>query len=426
MSMRFAHKLLFSVVAFMSVSIGIILYLAITHEKSLISSIQRDNLRLVNSIIFDELYTSMRYGGGRKENRAIIKRLNSIEGIEEVRVIHGEPVERQFGVEEDEVPRDELEKIAIQGKEVMEEYTENGVRKVRFIMPLFVKEECLRCHRAKVGEVNGAISLTVSLDKYDAMVHEAIKRFIITSLILVGIVVLAAIAFILHYNVRPLAELYKAAKIIGSGNLDYRIDIKDGMEINRLVEEFNNMAQRLKERTDELIDLNRKLEAMSITDGLTGLYNHRYFYKRFAEELERAKRYDRRLSLVMADIDNFKHYNDTHGHQKGDVVLKGVAECIKNTLRVNDVPARYGGEEFAIILPETAKDTAVKVAERIRMEVEKKDFQGEEKQPGGSLTISIGVATFPDDGTTVDELVKKADEALYRAKRKGRNRVEAV
>ncbi len=425
--MRFSHKLLLSVVVFMSVSIGIILYLAITHEKRLIASIQQDNLRLVNSIIFDELYTSMRYGGGRRENRAIIKRLNEIEGIEEVRIIHGEPVERQFGVEEDETPRDELERIAVEeGREILEEFTENGTRKMRFIMPVFVRKECQRCHMAEIGEVNGAISLTVSLDKYDAMVSKAITKFIVTSLVLVGMVVVAAVAFIMHYNVRPIAELYKAVKIIGSGNLDYRIDIKDGMEINRLVEEFNNMAQRLKERTEELMELNRKLEALSITDGLTGLYNHRYFYKRLAEEIERAKRYDRRLSLIMADIDNFKLYNDTHGHQKGDVVLKGVAECIKNTIRMNDVPARYGGEEFAIILPETGKDTAVKVADRIRHEVERRSFPGEASQPGGVLTISLGVATFPDDGITVDELVKRADEALYMAKRNGRNRVEVV
>ncbi len=426
MSMRFSHKLLLSVVVFMSLSIGIILYLAITHEKSLISSIQRDNLRLVNRIIFDELYTSMRYGGGREENRAIVRRLNTIEGIDEVRLIHGEPVDRQFGTEEDETPRDELERIAIQGKEIMEEFSENGVRKVRFIMPVFVKKECQRCHMAEVGEVNGAISLVMSLDKYDAMVDGAIKKFVITSLILMGIVVLVAVAFILHYNVRPIAELYKAARIIGSGNLDYRIDIKDGVEINRLVEEFNNMAQRLKERTEELMKLNRKLEALSITDGLTGLYNHRYFYRRLAEEIERAKRYDRKLSLIMADIDNFKLYNDNQGHQKGDMVLKGVAECVKNTLRMNDVPARYGGEEFAVILPETGKATAAGVAERIRCEVERKDFPDEKTQPEGSITISLGVATFPDDGITIDELVRRADDALYRAKRKGRNRVEVA
>ncbi len=164
-------------------------------------------------------------------------------------------------------------------------------------------------------------------------------------------------------------------------------------------------------------------KTLAITDGMTSLYNYRYFTERLCEEFERAKRYKRDISLIMIDIDFFKKYNDAHGHPKGDILLKDFSEILRKTLRDSDILARYGGEEFVIILNETANDVAVEVAEKLRKAVELKDFEGGESQPVGRVTISLGVASYADGMKSTDDLVKNADNALYRAKEEGRNRV---
>ncbi|GIX46436.1 MAG: diguanylate cyclase response regulator [Candidatus Tectimicrobiota bacterium] len=158
------------------------------------------------------------------------------------------------------------------------------------------------------------------------------------------------------------------------------------------------------------------------TDGLTGLFNRRALQERLQQEVERANRYRRPLSLVMIDIDFFKHYNDTHGHLQGDTVLVEVALLLRQRSRAADFVARYGGEEFAIILPETACPNAVRFGERLRAAVARRRFPGEDCLPGGRLTISVGVASHRPLGTR-EALLQAADAALYQAKRQGRNRV---
>ena len=173
--------------------------------------------------------------------------------------------------------------------------------------------------------------------------------------------------------------------------------------------------------------LHEKTMKLSKTDGLTGLKNHREFKEVFHAELLRSKRYQRRFSVLMVDVDHFKHYNDTYGHPQGDVLLKKIAELIQDNFKDTDIVARYGGEEFAVLLLETeGKDLAVAVAERLKGMVDWCKFPNEESQPGGKVTVSIGVSCYPEDGTTVEELLQAADAALYRAKREGRNRVVAA
>ncbi|MBI4379453.1 MAG: sensor domain-containing diguanylate cyclase [Nitrospinae bacterium] len=166
-----------------------------------------------------------------------------------------------------------------------------------------------------------------------------------------------------------------------------------------------------------------KTEAMAITDELTKIYNHRYFVKSLNDELKRANRYQMNLSLIMIDVDYFKTYNDSHGHLMGNDILKEVARILKNGIRDIDILARYGGEEFVIILPQTENKNAAAIAERIRMAVEDFKFYKGETQPAGKVTISLGIAMFPDDGGTMAELIDKADKSLYQAKKEGRNKV---
>jgi diguanylate cyclase (GGDEF)-like protein len=188
------------------------------------------------------------------------------------------------------------------------------------------------------------------------------------------------------------------------------------------------------------------LKLQAITDGLTGLYNHRYFYERLEEEVAKSKRYGAPLSLLMLDLDDFKSFNDAYGHPAGDQVLRQIADILHRQLRRQiDVVARYGGEEFAVILPSTPlagaqavgdrlqrqvsvcvedEDGAAElVGERIRAHVAKALF-GDDGEREVSVTVSIGVATFPDNASDAEGLVRAADKALYLAKRLGKNRVE--
>ncbi|MBI5418344.1 diguanylate cyclase [Candidatus Poribacteria bacterium] len=169
--------------------------------------------------------------------------------------------------------------------------------------------------------------------------------------------------------------------------------------------------------------LYKKTQELAITDGLTKLFNHRFFQEQLEKELHRTERYGHYLSLIMIDIDHFKHFNDQYGHQSGDLVLKEVANILKSNLRTVETVARYGGEEFIIILPETPIDSAITVAERLREKIEENKFSIKEKYPEERITISLGVASFPDDAKEKGKLIAKADGFLYQAKEKGRNRV---
>jgi two-component system chemotaxis family response regulator WspR len=172
----------------------------------------------------------------------------------------------------------------------------------------------------------------------------------------------------------------------------------------------------------ELID---DLTALIMEDGLTGLFNRRYFDRRLEQELQRSRRERHPCSVLMIDADDFKLVNDRHGHPIGDLALKGLADVLRDVLRAtDDVTSRLGGEEFAVILPNTDKAGALRAAERARDRVALHRVQ----HPGGSLqvTVSVGVCTFdPADPCTADELVARADGALYRAKAAGKNAVRA-
>jgi diguanylate cyclase (GGDEF)-like protein len=169
--------------------------------------------------------------------------------------------------------------------------------------------------------------------------------------------------------------------------------------------------------------LNDQARERAITDGLTGLSDHRHFYEQLELELARAERYDLPLSLLLMDIDHFKLYNDRAGHRAGDHVLRRLGGILRAVARETDVVARYGGEEFAIILPHTGPVDALAFAERVHAEVGVEEFPRGEVQPGGHVSVSIGVASWPDHARSVETLVEAADQALYRAKRLGRDRV---
>ncbi len=185
---------------------------------------------------------------------------------------------------------------------------------------------------------------------------------------------------------------------------------------------FNNRAkdliQQMQEMMGELAASYEEVWNLAITDEQTGLANRRLFEQRLQEEIQRAERYNRGLTLVMLDIDDFKRYNDTHGHLAGDRMLAQIASVLKENVRAIDLAARYGGEEFTLILPETDQNGAFIIMERVRQLVE--------SSPAVDVTVSAGIATYPRDGVTREELILSADKALYQAKAAGKNRVAVL
>jgi len=194
--------------------------------------------------------------------------------------------------------------------------------------------------------------------------------------------------------------------------------------LNIKLEEANkNLSIKVEQRTKALKRVNKELEKLAITDPLTGVSNRRYFVERLKKEFNRAKRYSHDLSLIMIDIDHFKKFNDVHGHLLGDSVLVELSSIFNSNVRTTDFVSRYGGEEFVLTLPETDKGGALEIAERIRKSVEKHNFPHSLKAKTGKITVSTGISSYPEDASTIRNLMEKADKAMYMAKNGGRNKI---
>jgi diguanylate cyclase (GGDEF)-like protein len=189
------------------------------------------------------------------------------------------------------------------------------------------------------------------------------------------------------------------------------------------IEGKREMVDRLKRSAQELESLNTQLREIAVRDGLTGLFNHRHFRECLDAEVRHSERHNRTFSLVFMDVDHFKRFNDTHGHLQGDKVLKELGKLIRSGSRATTVAARYGGEEFVLMVRDADKEGARTYAEHMRSTVERHPFEGRDTQPGGRVTLSLGVATFPEDATDSVALIAAADRALYQAKRSGRNQI---
>ena len=211
---------------------------------------------------------------------------------------------------------------------------------------------------------------------------------------------------------RPLERLTEAAARVAAGDLSAEFPAGSAGEVGHLTRAFNTVVSRLREK-----ESHGELEKLSLTDALTGLYNRRHLMGTLASEVQRSRRQRRSFTVLLADVDKFKQYNDTHGHLAGDAALVKIAEVFRRTTRAVDCVARYGGEEFVVMLLECPIATAVHVAERIRARVADQDL-GE-----GKLTVSVGLAEYPEGGDTPEELIATADAAMYQAKSSGRNQV---
>ena len=219
-----------------------------------------------------------------------------------------------------------------------------------------------------------------------------------------------------HFVTVPLKAKDKTIGVILVDNIFTKEPItKDDI---RILTMFANQAGLAIENSH----LYEKTVSLSHSDSLTNLIDHGRFQYLLSSEIKRFSRLKKPLSLIMVDIDNFKNFNDTLGHPAGDKVLVNIAKIMKKTCRSTDIVARYGGEEFVIVLLDTNKESAWGLAERLRQAIERFEFPGQEVQPNKNLTISLGLASFPEDAKNKEELISKADSALYQAKKAGKNR----
>jgi diguanylate cyclase (GGDEF)-like protein len=235
-----------------------------------------------------------------------------------------------------------------------------------------------------------------------------------TLLILALVIVVGLLAFLTSVLItRPVVRLSEAAARIAAGDLSVDLPpMNSSGEVGYLSRAFNTIVTRLREREGQ-----SELEKLSLTDALTGLYNRRHLMGTLASEVQRSRRLRRSFTVLLADVDKFKQYNDTHGHLAGDAALVKIAEVFRRMTRAVDCVARYGGEEFVVMLLECPIAIAPIVAERIRARVAEQDLGA------GRLTVSIGLAEYPDGGDTPEELIASADAAMYQAKSSGRNKV---
>ena len=294
----------------------------------------------------------------------------------------------------------------------------------------------------------GTLLAEFSLQRLQARTTKIRRHTIAITMALILLAVAALSLGLARLVVRPVKSLSAMAERLGTGDLDYRVNIESTDELGRLGTVFNQTAEELagytrdlerkvRERQQEIVEkneeleeekarlskANRRLEEVATTDGLTNIPNKTHWLSRLEFEVLRAKRGKHRLSMLMLDVDHFKHYNDSRGHLAGDRLLTDLAALLTGNLRATDIPGRFGGEEFCVALLDTNRRAGARVAEKIRRAVEKNEFPGQETQPGGSLTVSIGVAELDLEKDMPNDLIEKADRALYQAKDEGRNKV---
>ncbi|MEE2903344.1 MAG: diguanylate cyclase [Myxococcota bacterium] len=295
----------------------------------------------------------------------------------------------------------------------------------------------------------GTLVASFDLSIYERRVSELLKYNLYTNITYVILLVLALYAAMSTVVLRPLRTLTSSMQELHAGSLDTRIPTVMSGEMGELARGFNDMAEELEDytrtleqnveersrevrkKTRELERLNlqlhyavNKLETLVRTDELTGVYNRRYLTEALQIEIRKSARTGRPFSVAMMDVDHFKRLNDEYGHAIGDHVLATVAGLLKEKLRSTDVVARYGGEEFVIIFFDTSKSSAFAVSEGLRALIAETSFDTEAVQIRQPVTVSIGISTCPTDGGDGNVILEKADEAMYAAKKNGRNQVK--
>ena len=386
-----------------------------------LQDLARNEARQTSLLVFESLYSAMRKGWTKAEIGEVILRLQRALPDLTIRVVRGEPVIGQFG----EIDGDRA--LAAADADLRQALTDGdekllaGEQSIRYLYPLKVKAECRVCHTdARIGQVNGVIDII-----YPVRALKVSLDFVLNTALLYFFAVLALLSITIYIKLklfiaRPIVQLVGLMKeIIQHADLSRRLDTggKWITEVANLTEYFNRLLGTVQ-------DYHSQLEELSIRDPLTKLYNRRKFEEFVDHEIDRSTRHQHQFCLVMLDIDNFKHINDTFGHPIGDLALRELARLLNRETRRSDLLARLGGDEFAVILPETDYAQGRQVAEKLRQTVAETAIN----LPVGDTRIaaSFGLVSFPDNGADLQRLVIAMDVALYKAKRGGKNQVAGI
>jgi len=256
-------------------------------------------------------------------------------------------------------------------KELFQTELINKRRYFRYMAPLYIEQDCLQCHKHQnyaIGEVRGGISISFDVEELQSKI-----KYNTITIVVFGIITILLLLGLIYFF------------------------------MSRLIKKLEEARQTI--------------EQIAITDQLTEVFNRRHIMSRFEEEFEKFKRLKKNVSCIMADVDNFKAVNDSYGHLVGDQVLKAISHRIRNTVRAYDILGRYGGEEFLIIMPDTSLEDARELADRIRTRVK------EETVNNATITLSLGVVCVEESDRSVDDIIRRADQNLYKAKKDGKDRV---
>lgn len=397
-----------------------VLLLSTFVEQRAISELAQKDARQTSELVFQSLYSAMRKGWDKQEIHDIIQRLNETLPNAKIRVFRGDPVVAQFGeINGERAIRDQdalLRQALGQGKEVLQQSQDS----LRYLYPLLVREECQACHQAEIGAVNGVVDITFPIQNLKVSLAFVIRSVIAYFAIILTIICCAVyfkLRFFVAFPIRRFVGLID--EIIQHTDLTRRLDQKPShlSEIQKLSDHFNCLLSTIQDYQD-------RLRTYSDHDPLTGTYNRRKFEDFLKLEVDRSRRHGHAFSLIMIDVDNFKHINDTYGHPVGDLALKELASVLRHRLRRTDVLARLGGDEFAILLPDTPQPQGESTAEALRRAISETVV----RLPVGKTRVqaSFGMVSFPDNGEDVEKLTIAMDVAMYKAKRLGKNLVATL
>lgn len=262
------------------------------------------------------------------------------------------------------------------------------------------------------GKVVGAVEVSISGAKLRSALRRVVIRIAIVDFLGLAALFLGLVMLTSKWVLHPLSMITQGTERAAAGDLDQMLTITSGDEFEELSRSFNRMSRALKAKHAEL-------ETLATTDPLTGLANRRRFYEFIDEEVARNQRYGGFFAICSVDIDFFKNYNDEFGHMAGDAALKEIADILQNNVRDSDLAARVGGEEFSLVLAAQGREEAQAVVMRLLQAVRTHKFS---LTPGVKLTVSAGVAVYPEDSDSAELVIKKSDDALYQAKNEGRDR----
>lgn len=405
--------------AAMILAVVVVMLMSTFVERRAISDLAQEEARQTSELIFQSLYAAMRKGWTKDEISEIIHRLNESQPGIDIRVFRGAPVISQYGDIPGEAPVRDNDPLVSQAFYEGQPALEVGDDHIRYAYPVLVRQECQTCHNADIGQVNGVVDILYPITDLKVSVG-----FVIKSVIAYFTLILTSLFLILYIKLRifvaqPISQFAGVIdEIITHTDLNRRVGPGTHLrEVNSLSQHFNRLLGTIQEYQD-------KLEHFSQRDPLTNLYNRRKFEDFLRMEVARGQRHGHSFSLIMLDLDDFKSINDTYGHPVGDLALKELAMVLDQRMRRTDIIARLGGDEFAVLMPQTTIEQGTIAAENLRKALSETTL----RLPVGATRIgaSFGLATFPENGATVEKLSIAMDVAMYKAKRLGKNRVATL